>query len=228
MWGSCRNGMRNVPWLRACFNGQFTFPGSRQRILKGHYLLACSLGCQWHTLPAECLWMVTNLLCQMTKWPWSTCSCHNRDYFVIFPQQTEFAQTKGGFFLSHSNSQIESGLSHALFSPSAECLEPSPSTQTLLCVHRVWLNPTIHWWDNSKTIKVCDLWISSWNLVSLCLWLSKDQSNNVLFWVLFCFHEQNTQRLNGQKDSGWGTWEKVLLPIQTWAGMLRQEMQCWD
>lgn len=30
LWPSCGNGMRNVPWLQTCFNGQFTFPQTRQ------------------------------------------------------------------------------------------------------------------------------------------------------------------------------------------------------
>lgn len=69
----------------------------------------------------------------------------------------------------------------------AECLEPSPSTQTLLlCFHRVWSNPTVHWWHNGKAIPICDLWIGSWNFLCLCLWLSKDQSNKVVMgFVLF-------------------------------------------
>lgn len=153
-------------------------------------------GCEW----------LTNLLCQMTKWPWSTCSCHNRDYFVIFPQQMEFVQTKGGFFPSHSNSQIKSGHSHAVFSPSAECPEPSPSTQTLLlCFHRVWSNPTVHWWHNGKAIPICDLWISSWNFVCLCLQLSKDQINKVVMgFVLFPWTKHSKAELSE------GFWFRVL------------------
>lgn len=124
---------------------------------------------------------------------------------------------------------MEWGHSHAMFSPSAECTESSPSTQTfLLCCHTM-IKTHIHWWPNSNAIPICYLWISSWNFVFLCLQLSKDQSNKavtsfILFPRSYALKSLSVRRKaqRGLIQARFGK-EKVWLPIQTWASRL----ECW-
>lgn len=90
----------------------------------------------------------------------------------------ELVQTKGGFSLSRSDSQTESGHSQAVFPPSAECLEPSPSTQTLLCFQSLIKphNPLVTPQQNNQNLGFVNQQLKP----CLCLWLSKDQSHKVV------------------------------------------------
>lgn len=175
-------------------------------------------GCEW----------LTNLLCQMTKWPWSTCSCHNRDYFVIFPQQMEWVWTKGGFFPPIPTPRLSLDIHMLYFLQLLSALNPVLQPKPFFCVFTEFDQTPQSIGDTMAKQSQSVICESVAETLFAFAFGSQKIKVIKLLWVLFCFHEQNTEKLNCQKDSGSGVWEKVLLPIQTWAGMLRREMQCWD